>query len=286
MKVLIYGLRGYIGTQISDFFINQNIEVIEGKSRCDNDEELEKEITNINPTHVISCVGRTHGYIGDKYYANIDYLEYNLNENIRDNLFAPMMLATICTSKNIHFTNIGTACIFEYDDNLTLKNGVKEETLPNFFGSSYSIVKGYQDRLMKKFNILNLRIRMPITSENNSRNLITKLANYSKICSHPNSMSVLPSLLPYLLQMIKNDIRGTFNFTNPGYISHNEILELYKQYVDPEKNWQNISDAEQGTILVSRRSNTFLDTSKLTSLFPDVPNIKEAVIECLKKYSK
>ena len=46
--------------------------------------------------------------------------------------------------------------------------------MPNFFGSSYSVVKGFTDRLMKLYdeNVLNLRIRMPITGEQNSRNFI------------------------------------------------------------------------------------------------------------------
>ena len=37
---------------------------------------------------------------------------------------------------------------------------------------------------MKNFenNVLNLRIRMPITGEKNSRNFITKITSYKKIC--------------------------------------------------------------------------------------------------------
>ena len=41
-------------------------------------------------------------------------------------------------------------------------------------------------------NVLNLRIRMPITGEPNARNFITKITNYEKICSIKNSMTVLP----------------------------------------------------------------------------------------------
>jgi len=36
---------------------------------------LLNEIENINPTHIISFTGRTHGKIGDKIYGTIDYLE-------------------------------------------------------------------------------------------------------------------------------------------------------------------------------------------------------------------
>ena len=38
------------------------------------------------------------------------------------------------------------------------------------------------------------------------------------------------------------------NFTNPGAISHNEILQLYKDYVDPEFEWSNFTVEEQAKV--------------------------------------
>jgi len=60
--------------------------------------------------------------------------------------------------------------------------GFTEQSEPNFFGSGYSTVKGFTDQLMKMFGktVLNLRIRMPITGEMNSRNFITKITTYEK----------------------------------------------------------------------------------------------------------
>ena len=52
-------------------------------------------------------------------------------------------------------------------------------------------------------SVLNLRIRMPITDSVNTRNFITKITTYEKVCSVPNSMTVLPELLPYVLKMMK-----------------------------------------------------------------------------------
>ena len=137
----------------------------------------------IKPTHAISFIGRTHGKIGDKTYTTIDYLEEKgkLTENIRDNLFSPILLASICTKKNIHYTYLGTGCIFKFDEEHPFgleENGFHENSLPNFFGSAYSVVKGFSDRMMHlyKDNVLNLRIRMPITGEKNGRNFITKIA--------------------------------------------------------------------------------------------------------------
>ena len=45
---------------------------------------------------------------------------------------------------------------------------------------------------------------MPITAEDNPRNFITKITNYEKICSMSNSMSVLPDLLPLVIEMMES----------------------------------------------------------------------------------
>jgi hypothetical protein len=133
---------------------------------------------------------------------------------------------------------------------------------------------------------LNARIRMPITDEADSpRNFITKITSYKKVCSIPNSMTVLDELLPVLIEMALNNQVGTVNLTNPGLISHNEILSMYKEIVDPNFTWENFSIEEQNQILASKRSNNCLDTMKLINislgLKNKVSNINEAVRDVL-----
>jgi dTDP-glucose 4,6-dehydratase len=290
--ILIYGSKGWIGTQFIDILKKNNISYIEGVVRVNDYDELLKEIDQISPTNVISFIGRTHGKIDNKIFSTIDYLEQDdkLVENVRDNLYSPLLLAEICTKLNIHYTYIGTGCIFKYNsESFGLeKDGFTEDSQPNFFGSSYSVVKGFTDRLMHLYDksVLNLRIRMPITGEKNPRNFITKITTYDKICSVPNSMTVLPELLPIVLDMMQKKLTGTINLTNPGLISHNEILEMYREIVNPNFKWKNFSIEEQRTILASDRSNNYLDTTKLESLYPVVKNIKESVRDCLIKYKE
>lgn len=47
---------------------------------------------------------------------------------------------------------------------------------------------------------------------------------YDKVIDIPNSMTVLPELLPLSIEMARRKLTGIMNFTNPGAISHNEIL--------------------------------------------------------------
>ena len=292
MKILVYGSNGWIGRQIIKIIEKHNINFYCGKSRVDNKNELIREIDTVQPSHIISLIGRTHGTINGKTYTTIDYLEQKnkINENIRDNLYSPLFLAEICRKKKIHYTYLGTGCIFSYDKFHSYgleTNGFTEDDTPNFFGSSYSIVKGFTDRLMHYYtNVLNLRIRMPITGEKHPRNFITKIVNYDRVCSVPNSMTVLPELLGYVLDMMMKKQTGTINLTNPGLISHDEILCMYKEIVDTTFTWKSFSQTEQRSILDADRSNNFLDTTKLEYLYPKVSNIKDAVRKCLMEYKE
>ena len=290
-KILIYGSKGWIGRQFCNFLKDNNICYFEGKQRLENLDDIENEILEIQPNNIIGFTGRTHGKIGNKVFSTIDYLEQQgkLYDNVRDNLFGPLNMAFICKKYNIHYTYLGTGCIFEYDEEHPFgeeTNGFTENSLPNFFGSSYSIVKGFTDMLLKNFSkdVLNLRIRMPINSENNPRNFITKITNYEKICSIPNSMTVLPDFFPIILDLMKRNTTGTFNLTNPGLISHNEILEMYKSIVDNDFKWENFTVKEQDKILDGRRSNNFLNTKKIEELYPELLHIKESVRRILNNY--
>ena len=325
MRILIFGAKGWIGQQFQlvcrkAHNAGTDIECCaSGVSRIslDTQSEIIDEIVAYKPTHVISFVGRTHGTVGDRVYSTIDYLEQDdkLNENLRDNLAAPLLLAYLCKYAGIHFTYLGTGCIFSYrdgddvdrmlrydnDNNNDPGNGCnpreiekcykfKESDAPNFFGSSYSIVKGYTDRIMQERNcicesVLNLRIRMPIVARDNPRNFITKIANYAKVCSLPNSMTVLDEFLPYALVLMQHRHTGTLNFVNPGVISHNEILRMYRAHVNPEFTWTNFTVAEQNAILASKRSNNYLDNAKLLSIFPKARPIYEAVQHCMRNYN-
>lgn len=294
MRVLIYGSRAWIGGKVVDQFRKNGIEVVEGQVRVDNVVDLENEIRRVSPTHIVSTIGRTHGTYNNKVYGTIDYLEQpgKLVENVRDNLFSPVVLAMMGKKHNCHVTILSTGCIYTYDDAHPYEqevNGFKEHEKPNFFGSGYSTVKGFTDQLLNLFDdsVLSLRIRMPITSEkDNGRNFIYKITHYDKICSIKNSMSVLDELIPIMCDAIERCYVGPINFTNPGLISHNEILTMYREIVDPSFIWKNFTIDEQNAVLDSGRSNNFMDTTRLQELYPDIMPIKDSVRAVLVKMAK
>jgi hypothetical protein len=79
--------------------------------------------------------------------------------------------------------------------------------------------------------------------------------------------------------MAKRNLRGIWNFTNPGVVSHNEILEMYQQYIDPGFSWKNFTLEEQAKVIIAARSNNELDASKLQHEFPEILPIKESLIK-------
>ena len=120
---------------------------------------------------------------------------------------------------------------------------------------------------------------MPISDDLSPRNFVTKIVKYDRVVNIPNSMTVLTDLLPVSLIMAERGLTGIYNFCNPGAISHNEVLDLYKKYVDPSYTYTNFTVEEQAKILKAGRSNNTLDHTKLVNALPDVhiPEIHESM---------
>jgi hypothetical protein len=62
------------------------------------------------------------------------------------------------------------------------------------------------ESLLKQYpNVLTLRVRMPIVADLvYPRNFITKIIKYDKVVDIPNSMTVLPELLPMSIEMVSS----------------------------------------------------------------------------------
>jgi dTDP-4-dehydrorhamnose reductase len=275
---LVYGSTGWIGGQLVDMLKKAGENVQVGKVRLQNRESLEKEIDEIKPTYVLNAAGVTGR-------PNVDWCEDHKQETIRTNVIGTLNLADVCNERGIQCTVYATGCIYEYDDAHPIGGKTfTEEDAPNFEGSFYSKTKIYVEKLLKFFpTTLILRVRMPISDDLNGRSFVTKISKYAKVVNVPNSMTILTDLLPVSIDLTKKQRRGVYNFTNPGAISHNEILTLYKEYIDPNFTWVNFSLEEQAKILKAGRSNNELDSSKLLKEYPEIKPVKEAMVEVFKR---
>jgi len=147
--------------------------------------------------------------------------------------------------------------------------------------SDFSLYIGQVEELLKEFdNVCTLHMRMPITSDlQNPRNFITKIFRYQKMVNTPNNMTILDELLPISIEMEKRNLRRIWNFANPGVVNHNEILEMYRQYIKPGFPWKNFTLEEQAKVIIAPWNNNELHASKLQGEFPEVLPIKESLIK-------
>jgi hypothetical protein len=72
--------------------------------------------------------------------------------------------------------------------------------------------------------------------------------------------------------MTESNVCGLFNFTNPGAISLDQILQIYKENVNPNHTWETSNSGPDN------RPACTLSTTKLESLYPNqIPEISETI---------
>lgn len=280
MRILLFGATGWIGQKMLPLLSEH--EVITTDVRLNSSSDLGGLLDLHKPSHVLNCAGITGR-------PNIDQCEEIKTLVLETNVVGTARLAMECDHRGIHNTHLATGCIFEYDDTHPIPDktwngrgfpGRLDDDKPNFDKSFYSFSKIMTENILRHLpTSLILRLRMPITGDFHSRNFITKILNYSKVCSMPNSMSVLNDLLPLIPDLMTKKTLGIINFVNPGVIAHNDILDLYAQIVDPTYTYANFTVEEQSKVLKAGRSNTALACDRLLELYPEVPHISDSIVK-------
>jgi dTDP-4-dehydrorhamnose reductase len=127
---------------------------------------------------------------------------------------------------------------------------------------------------------------MPIDDRQEERNLIDKLVSYPRVINVQNSMTTVPHVIEAIKKMIGRRLQGVYNLVNPGTISALDIMGIYQDIVNPTHRLDVMSIEELDSITPGKRSNCYLDTGKLKSEGIQLPEIHEAVRECLLKYKE
>jgi len=273
-RFLIWGGNGWIGSMLCDIVKQQGHTAIVAKSRLQDYVGICKELEDIKPDFVLNAAGITGR-------PTVDWCEDHKQDTYLSNTIGVVNLADACWRKAIHMTNYATGCIYAYDDTHPFGSKFTELDPSNFSGSEYSKSKTMAEKLLSIYdNVLTLRIRIPVSGDSHPKCIISKLIKYAKVVDIPNSVTILPEMLPISIKMSQSRLTGIYNFTNPGAISHNEILGLYKKHINPDFTWNNFTEEEQNAILKSKRSNCQLDTTKLES-FHHLTEIHEALDKLL-----
>jgi len=273
MKFIIYGHRGYLGQHFNDFLTAQGDEVVLGDADIGDVVAVREELTTHHPDFVINCAGKTGR-------PNVDWCEDNKEETVYGNVTGPLVLMQVCSEVDAKLVHLGSGCIYDGDNE---GSGFAEDDAPNFDGSFYSKTKTWAETILDEFPVLQLRLRMPIDANDGERNFVTKILKYDKVINEPNSMTVIEDFLPAAYELMKKGASGIYNMTNPGLIDHKTILDMYKEEVDPEFEYDLITVEQlygEGHVR-ARRSNCKLNSSKLEREGIQMRPIEEAIRDCL-----
>ena len=275
MKILILG-NGYLGTRAKETWGD---EAILSSIMIGSADDVRRLIDEHRPDAVFNAAGITGK-------PNVDWCETHQMETIIGNTVLPIMIAEACQKKGVYLLHMGTGCI--YYGYSAAPEGWKEDDHANPL-AVYTRTKYAADLALSTLpNVGIARIRMPIDSQSSPANLIDKLASYSRVVDVINSVTVVDDMVYVFKQLLEKQASGIFHVTNPGAIKHKEILEMYKEIVDPNHSneWISAQELVVSGLAKKTRSNNILQSGNLEKLGIKMRPVKEAVRDILKKYAE
>lgn len=275
MKILIIG-KGYVGTRCFEAWKD---EAVVAEHRVTTVEDALALLNKHKPDVVLNAAG-----VRGK--PNVDWCETHQLETIVGNTKLPIIIADACQQKNIYLLHIGSGCVF-YGDSPDPK-GWKEDDFANPL-AVYSKAKYAADLALSTLpNVGIARIRMPMDYISSPFNIIDKLAAYDKIIDVENSLTVIEDMVEVFYQLLEKRASGIFHVTNPGTIKHREIIALYQEFVDPNKQvtWITPEEMVKEGLTKKMRSTNILQSQNLEKLGITMREVKQAVRETMKKYAQ
>lgn len=276
-KIVLFWWYGMLWSEIASFFSGLEYEVIRPRhSEVDiaDYSVVYDYLKSQSPSIVINAAGKTGT-------PNIDRCETHKEETMITNVNGALNVA--CASKLLGIYNvyIGSGCIYQGDND---GKWFTETDTPNYVGSFYSWTKVKAQELLEPFDVLQLRIRMPILSKPNPRNFIDKIAKYSHVINEWNSVTVVDDMLDAMKVLIEQKVTGIMNMVNPGVLYHHDMLALYKKIVDPNHSFTPISMEElTQKFTCAGRSNCVLSGERLNQYIKLEP-INSRITNVMQQY--
>jgi 3,5-epimerase/4-reductase len=267
-RVMIFGARGYLGQLFAERYPGAVCPAVDISDRA----AVAAALDSHSPTVILNCAGKTGR-------PNVDWCETHQAETLRANVTGVLVLLEECLNRQAYLVHLGSGCIYSGNQG---GRGFREDDPPNFMGSFYSRTKAWSDQILSRFSVLNLRLRMPFDGTLGERNLLTKLRRYPRVLTAANSLTYLPDLLDTAQALIARRATGTFNVVNPGAISPYEVMNMYREIVDPMHSFEPLDEANLGEVAQTGRSNCLLNTDKLAAAGIHLPPVRERLQTALR----
>lgn len=262
-----------------------------GNHRINSPADVEYIIDELKPDVLVNCIGRTGR-------PNVDWCESNKEATAFANTALPIMVADVCAKRGVHLIQIGSGCIYfgkspnatrffdaEDEEYIDLEPGWKEDDFANP-KSFYSKSKYACDLMLGGMShVTTLRIRMPISTKNNERNLINKLRGYKQVIDIPNSVTFMSDLARCIDWAAQETHTGIYHVTNPDPLTAAQVMREYQKY-NPHHSFEIINEEQLDKLTVAKRSNCIINSDKLRKAGFIMTPTKEALKSCMAEYVK
>ena len=266
-KIYILGSTGFLGGACADYLSKKGYFVVTNRVDVVEYGLLRNKFKVVRPDVVIN-------FAGIRAYPTIDWCEDHKEETVRVNVGGAINVMLAAIECGAYPIQISSGCVYSGGP----EHAFTEDDEPNFYGSFYSRMRIVLQKTLAELPVLYTRIRMPMSSTSHARNFIDKIASYQKVISIPNSVTLIEDLWPTLERLIQIRATGILNLTNEGFVEHDEVLNAYKQFVNPDHTYQRISledlEGPEG-ITKAKRSNCVLSMDKAKSLGISMPPLTE-----------
>ena len=286
--IYLLGGSGYVGQAYQKLLTSKGIP-FKNLKRKDLDytdvATLVKALRADKPDFLINSAG----YTGK---PNVDACETDKTNCLFGNAILPGRIAEACEATNTPWGHVSSGCIYtgSRDDGTEFT----EADAPNFTFrqnncSFYSGTKALGEEILKNAaNVYIWRLRIPFDNIESPRNYLTKLIRYENLLEASNSISQLDEFVAATFACWEKRVPfGTYNVTNPGYVTTREVVELIKESGLSTKTFNFFKDESEFIAKAAKtpRSNCIMNSGKLAAAGITMTPVKEAIRQTLSNWT-
>ena len=312
--VLLLGASGYVGQALAAALGQRRISFVPlARKELDYTrfDQLLPYLQARPPRLLINAAG----YTGK---PNVDACETAREATLLGNTLLPLTIGHACQAAGVPWGHVSSGCIYSgakilrqgqeqiqrdlslpelrrlVDEHPEQVHGFTEEDAPNFTfdqqpSSFYSGSKALGERALAGLDRTYIwRLRIPFDHHNNPRNYLVKIQRYAKVYDNVNSLSHLGDFAHACLNLWQKEAPyGTYNLTNPGFVTTRQVVQRLVQVLQPAKSfefWKNDQEFYQHAAKTPR-SNCVLDVSKAMAAGAELRPVEAALQEALEKWN-
>jgi dTDP-4-dehydrorhamnose reductase len=311
--IVLLGASGYIGQAFAQELTRRKLDFIPlSRKQVDYSrfDVLRAFLQDKQPAFLINAAG----YAGK---PNVDACELAKADTLAGDTLLPQTIAHACAVARVPWGHVSSGCIYDgakinedgrpkivtdltkpeikslLETNRSAIHGFSESDRPNFTfrqqtHSFYSGSKALAEEAISTSGQTYLwRLRIPFDEFDNSRNYLSKVQRYAKVYDNVNSISHRGDFVRACLDLWERRAPfGTYNVTNPGFVTTREVVALIEKFLKPPRKFEFWKSNEEFYEFAAKtpRSNCVLDVSKLLAAGVKIRPVDEALEHSLRNW--